>query len=147
MRQGSLMAVTQLPVRYGTQRRRRAFNSVPYDPDPFDPKSPDFKALFATAHYRYNVSVYLPSQSAYRLYEVAEEKRIKPTDFARDTLQQYSNPEVHKTFPYRDSLRDIPTEEIDFYELVISQELIDSLNILAEERNQQRWQTFYEIMA
>lgn len=149
MRQGFIMAAEQLfgGYRFG-ERKRPLMYSVLSDPEPFDQNAPDFMIPGSVFTYRYDIAVYLPRSSARRLSEKAMEKGVREPYFARDTLHSYlSSQELDSDdLPYGRLIKYVPRKNIILYQFLIENQDLDSLNRLAAQRNQPRWQTMRDIM-
>ena len=125
-----------------TVRNKPLLPSYVSDPHPFRKDSPDLIIPHAVATYKFQLSVYLPYSLAERLSRKTGEKGIGRIDFSLKTLQDYLD--EGKEFPHQEPL--IDDENTGYYKMNIPEQTAHSLDSLATERDQPRWQTMYEIM-
>ena len=126
-----------------TVRNKPLLPSYVSDPHPFRKDSPDLIIPFAVATYRFQLSVYLPYSLAERLSCEAEKEGVGRVGFSVKTLEEYLD--SSKEFSQQELL--IDGENITDYRMIIPEQTAHSLDRLAAQRNQPRWQTMYEMIA
>ena len=125
-----------------TVRNKPLIPSYVSDPHPFRNDRPDLVIPFAVATYKFQISVYLPHSLEEKLAAEAKKEGIGRIDFSLKTLQDYLD--EGKEFPHQEPL--IDDENTGYYKMNIPEQTAHSLDSLATERDQPRWQTMYEIM-